>query len=79
MLKGHFAYFGIGGNYQRLTAVVYQTRRLWRQWLSRLLWKSRIAWEQFSQLQDRYQLPGREVLTYSEQYALESSVHHRNS
>jgi hypothetical protein len=28
MLKGHFAYFGISGNYQRLTAVVYQTRRL---------------------------------------------------
>jgi RNA-directed DNA polymerase len=57
MLTGHFAYFGISGNYQRLTAVVYQTRRLWRKWLSRRSWKSRVAWEQFSQLEDRYQLP----------------------
>ena len=28
MLEGHFAYFGITGNYRRLAAVVHQTRRL---------------------------------------------------
>ncbi len=57
MLKGHFAYFGISGNYQRLTAVVYQTRRLWRKWLSRRSWKSYVTWEQFLRLVDRYPLP----------------------
>ena len=57
MLTGHFAYFGISGNYQRLTAVVYQTRRLWRKWLSRRSWKSYVTWEQFMRLVDRYPLP----------------------
>jgi hypothetical protein len=35
MLQGHFTYFGISGNSQRLAAVLHQARRLWRKWLSR--------------------------------------------
>jgi RNA-directed DNA polymerase len=62
MLKGHFAYFGISGNYQRLTAVVYQTRRLWRKWLSRRSWKSHVTWEQFLRLADRYPLPAPRIV-----------------
>ena len=57
MLKGHFAYFGISGNYQRLAAVVEQTRRLWRKWLSRRSWTSYVTWEQFLRLVERYPLP----------------------
>jgi RNA-directed DNA polymerase len=57
MLKGHFAYFGISGNYQRLAAVVEQTRRLWRKWLSRRSWTSYVTWEQFLRLVARYPLP----------------------
>jgi len=57
MLKGHFAYFGISGNYKRLTDVLYWTRRLWRKWLSRRSWKSSITWEQFLRLVERYPLP----------------------
>jgi RNA-directed DNA polymerase len=62
MLKGHFAYFGISGNYQRLTAVVYQTRRLWRKWLSRRSWKSQVTWEQFLRLVERYPLPAPRIV-----------------
>ena len=57
MLKGHFAYFGISGNYQRLAAVVEQTRRLWRKWLSRRSWTGYVTWEQFLRLVERYPLP----------------------
>jgi group II intron reverse transcriptase/maturase len=62
MLKGHFAYFGISGNYQRLTAVVYQTRWLWRKWLSRRSWTSQVTWEQFLRLVERYPLPAPRIV-----------------
>ncbi len=50
MLRGHFAYFGISGNSQRLAAVLHQARRLCRKWLSRRSWKSYVTWPQFSRL-----------------------------
>ena len=56
MLEGHFAYFGITGNYKRLAAVVHQTRRIWRKWLSRRSWKSYVAWERFLRLVATYPL-----------------------
>ncbi len=62
MLEGHFAYFGITGNYQRLAAVVHQTRRLWRKWLSRRSWKSYVTWEQFLRLVARYPLPAARIV-----------------
>ena len=33
MLKGHYAYFGISGNYERLATLQYQVVRIWRKWL----------------------------------------------
>ena len=57
MLEGHFAYFGITGNYKRLSDVVYWTRRLWRKWLSRRSWKSNVPWKKFLRLVERYPLP----------------------
>ena len=57
MLEGHFAYFGITGNYKRLSDVVYWTRRLWRKWLSRRSWKSTVTWKKFLRLVERYPLP----------------------
>ena len=62
MLKGHFAYFGISGNYERLTSVVYQTRRLWRKWLSRRSRTSQVTWEQFLRLAARYPLPAPRIV-----------------
>ena len=56
MLAGHFAYFGITGNYPRLSTVVHWTRRIWRKWLSRRSWKSHVTWEQFLRLVAIYPL-----------------------
>jgi group II intron reverse transcriptase/maturase len=57
MLQGHFAYFGISGNYQRLSNVVFRTTRLWRKWLSRRSRTSQVTWERFYRVLERYPLP----------------------
>ena len=62
MLEGHFAYLGITGNYRRLAAVVHQTRRLWRKWLSRRSWKSYVTWAQFLRLAETYPLPAPRIV-----------------
>jgi RNA-directed DNA polymerase len=33
MLKAHYAYFGISGNYERLATLPYPVARIWRKWL----------------------------------------------
>ena len=62
MLEGHFAYFGITGNYPRVSTVVQWTRRIWRKWLSRRSWKSYVTWEKFLRLVDRYPLPAPRIV-----------------
>jgi RNA-directed DNA polymerase len=62
MLAGHFAYFGITGNYPRLATVVHWTRRIWRKWLSRRSWRSYVTWEKFLRLVDRYPLPAPRIV-----------------
>ena len=62
MLEGHFAYFGITGNYPRVSSLVHWTRRIWRKWLSRRSWKSYVTWAKFLQLVDRYPLPAPRIV-----------------
>ena len=62
MLQGHFAYFGIRGNSQRLAAVLHQTRRIWRKWLSRRSWASYVTWVQFVRLVATYPLPAPRIV-----------------
>ena len=62
MLEGHFAYFGITGNYRRLASVVHWTRGIWRRWLSRRSWKSYVTWEQFQRPVSRYPLPAARIV-----------------
>jgi len=62
MLEGHFAYFGITGNYPRLSSVVHWMRRIWRKWLSLRSWKSYVTWEKFLRLVARYPLPAPRIV-----------------
>jgi RNA-directed DNA polymerase len=48
MLRGHYAYFGITGNSQRLRRLHHEATRLWRKWLSRRSWKSSLSWAKFA-------------------------------
>ena len=57
MIKGHFAYFGISGNYERLAQLNYQAQRCWRKWLSRRSDKSRVSWAAFRPILAALPLP----------------------
>jgi group II intron reverse transcriptase/maturase len=56
-LKGHFAYFGISGNYKRLEDLRSEAKRLWRKWLSRRSTKSPVTWDAFLRMEKLFPLP----------------------
>ena len=57
MLRGHFAYFGITGNYDRLNDLLYHVRRCWRKWLSRRSARRNLSWAAFARIAARFPLP----------------------
>ena len=56
-LRGHFAYYGITGNFASLRNFRYRVTRAWHKWLCRRSTKARIPWERFGELEQRYPLP----------------------
>jgi hypothetical protein len=56
-LKGHFGYYGITGNSQKLANFHYEVRLIWHKWLSRRSQRGKISWERFSGLLEQYPLP----------------------
>jgi group II intron reverse transcriptase/maturase len=57
MLKGHYGYFGITGNFRRLVRLHHEVRRVWRSWLSRRSSKSYLKWERYERVLQRLALP----------------------
>ena len=57
MLKGHYGYFGISGNYRRLYQLYRAVLRVWRYWLSRRSSKSYCTWQRFLGVLQRLVLP----------------------
>jgi RNA-directed DNA polymerase len=56
-LRGHFQYFGIKGNQEALSRLLYNVHRLWKKWLGRRSHKARRNWEWFNDLLRRFPLP----------------------
>jgi RNA-directed DNA polymerase len=56
-LKGHYAYYGITGNYRCLSSYLFQVQRVWHKWLARRGRGKRLTWERFYLLLQRYPLP----------------------
>jgi group II intron reverse transcriptase/maturase len=56
-MRGHYAYYGVTGNYRSLNRFYYAVRRIWRTWLSRRSWKSPLTWSRFERLLERFPLP----------------------
>lgn len=56
-LKGHYGYYGITGNSRSLSSLHHRAKRIWRKWLSRRTRDSRLTWERFNLLLERYPLP----------------------
>ena len=57
VLLGHYAYYGITGNYQRLQEYRYQVVKTWRKWLERRTRGWLLTWDSFNALLARHQLP----------------------
>ncbi len=55
-LRGHYAYYGITGNFRSLTNFHRQVTREWRKWLNRRSQKARMIWERFNRLLVEYPL-----------------------
>jgi hypothetical protein len=56
-LRGHYAYYGITGNYRALNNFLRQVTREWRKWLNRRSQKARMTWERYNRLLITYPLP----------------------
>jgi group II intron reverse transcriptase/maturase len=56
-LRGHYAYYGITGNYRALVRLRQAVQRIWRRWLSRRSWAGHLAWRLFRSLAERWPLP----------------------
>ena len=56
-MRGHYAYYGITGNFQRLSWYAHQAARIWQKWLSRRDRQRRLLWGRFEELLKRYPLP----------------------
>ena len=56
-VRGHYAYYGITGNYAALSRFRHCVRRVWIKWLGRRSQRARINWDKARRLLDRYKLP----------------------
>ena len=56
-LRGHYAYYGITGNYASLHRFYEAARRIWKKWLGRRSQRAYFDWSQFERLLQRYSLP----------------------
>ena len=62
MMRGHFAYYGVGGNSRRLRWFANQVGRVWRKWLSRRDRQGVVRWARFNELLARHPLPSVKIL-----------------
>ncbi|HEY6342975.1 MAG TPA: group II intron reverse transcriptase/maturase [Bryobacteraceae bacterium] len=54
VLRGHYAYYGVAGNYPGLAKVYRVTERYWRQMLCGRSWAGqRLNWKRFQQIKER--------------------------
>jgi RNA-directed DNA polymerase len=57
MMRGHYAYYGVTGNFRRVQRYAAQIKRVWKQWLSRRDRTGYVNWSRMQQLLDRHPLP----------------------
>lgn len=56
-MKGHYAYYGVTGNYDALEAFFRGVRRRWRSWLARRSQNGQMPWWRYALLLQRLPLP----------------------
>ena len=61
-LQGHYAYYGITGNYGALHAFRYQLTRLWCHWLGRRNQKKSMTWDRMNRFLTCHPLPAAKIV-----------------
>ena len=56
-LRGHAQYYYIRGNSSAVARFYYEVQGVWRKWLNRRSQRSRMTWERFTRLRNRYPFP----------------------
>ena len=56
-LQGHYAYFGVIGNYEQMALVYHQTKRAWHKWLNRRGGKKNLTFDRFNAILETFPLP----------------------
>jgi hypothetical protein len=59
---GHYAYYGMSGNYRRLSWYAMAVARIWRKWLSRRDRQRSMSWSRFAELLRRHPLPAARIV-----------------
>ena len=62
MMRGHYAYYGVGGNNQRLRWFATKVVRIWRKWLSRRGHKGVVQWTRLNETLKRHPLPAARIV-----------------
>jgi RNA-directed DNA polymerase len=57
VLGGHYAYYGITGNFRRLQQYRQEATKTWRKWLERRTRAKRLTWARFNAFLARHPLP----------------------
>jgi len=53
ILRGHYNYYGMGGNYQALEKLYSKTKLFLKKLLSKRSWKGNVTWELFNQIMEK--------------------------
>ena len=62
MMRGHYAYYGISGNYRRLRWYAHEVVRVWKKWLSRRDCQGVFTWNRLNALLKRHPLPPARII-----------------
>ena len=62
MMRGHFAYYGVGGNSRRLRWYAHQVVKIWQKWLSRRDRQSWFHWDRLDEILRHNPLPSVRVV-----------------
>ena len=57
MMRGHYAYYGVGGNGRRLRWYARQVVRIWQNWLSRRGRHGNVLWSRLNERLKHHPLP----------------------
>lgn len=56
-MRGHYAYYGITGNWRQLANYAHEAERIWRYWINRRSAQRDMSWDRFKTILRRFPLP----------------------